>query len=136
MAIMAALPIALSVLQVDARQDAAIETEGVALVNYQVVEIRLEPGGCPHFLRRPTCRTLCDRQAPRTHSSAHVTAGNQDAAIRCHRRLQNGRTRPGMRPELFPARRDAHETVAGHQEHLPDSADAHQLRGTIAAGAL
>ena len=42
-AIASALPLALAVLEVDARENAAVEAVGVALVNDEVVVVRLQP---------------------------------------------------------------------------------------------
>src|SRR5262249_21741146 len=42
-AVASALPLAIAVLKVDARENAAIEAKRMALVNDEVVEIRLQP---------------------------------------------------------------------------------------------
>ena len=43
-AVAPALPLAHAVLHTDARENAAVEAEGVAFVNDLVVEVRLQPG--------------------------------------------------------------------------------------------
>src|SRR5688500_8066640 len=46
-AVASALPLALAVFEVDGREDAAVETEGMAVVNDEVVEVGLQPDGGP-----------------------------------------------------------------------------------------
>src|SRR5438034_9434293 len=60
-AVSSALPFALAILEVDARQNAAIEAEGMALVNDEVVEIRLQPDRCPELFSGPSARSVRDR---------------------------------------------------------------------------
>src|SRR4051812_21710923 len=48
-----ALPLALAVLDVDAGENATVEAERVAVVNYEVVEVRLEPDGRPPVVGGP-----------------------------------------------------------------------------------
>ena len=55
-AVTSTLPLARAVLQVDAREDAAIEAKGVALVNDEVVEVGLQPARCPALIDAPALR--------------------------------------------------------------------------------
>ena len=57
-----ALPFALAVRQVDAREDAAVEAEGVALVDDEVVEVRLQPARGPALLDGPSALSVRNRQ--------------------------------------------------------------------------
>jgi RNA polymerase sigma factor (sigma-70 family) len=53
-AVSSALPLALAVLEVDAREYGAVEAKGVAVVNDEVVEGGLQPGRCPALLESPS----------------------------------------------------------------------------------
>ena len=53
-AVASALPLARAVPQIDAREDAAVEAVGVALVHDEVVEVRLQPVRRPALRRRPS----------------------------------------------------------------------------------
>ena len=50
MAVASALPLARAVLDVDAGEDTAVEAEGMAVVNDEIVEIGLQPDRCPALL--------------------------------------------------------------------------------------
>src|SRR5688572_1760808 len=52
----AALPYALAVGKVDARENAAVEAVNITLVNDEVVEVRLETRRSPTLLNRPAAR--------------------------------------------------------------------------------
>src|SRR5262249_45207174 len=77
-AVTSALPLALPVLEVDACEDAAVEAEGMAFVNDEVVEIRLQPDRRPANFDCPSAGTVRDRNA--THAA--LTGGDQDVAAR------------------------------------------------------
>ena len=66
MAVASALPLALAVLEVDASEDAAVESVGMAVVNDEVIEVRLQPGGGPALLGGPSASSLRDREAARS----------------------------------------------------------------------
>ena len=66
-AITAALPYTSAVSEVDARENAAIEAEGVPIVNDEVVEERLQPIRRPSFLGAPSTRSTRDRHTSRTN---------------------------------------------------------------------
>jgi hypothetical protein len=51
-AVPSALPPAIAILEVDAREDAAVEAEGMALVDDEVIEVGLQPGRAPSAFRR------------------------------------------------------------------------------------
>src|SRR5689334_5025893 len=59
-AIAATLPLAPAILEVDARQQAPVEAEGVALVNDKIVEIRLQPNGGPALFHRPSSGSVLE----------------------------------------------------------------------------
>ena len=65
MAVASALPLALAVLEVDAREDAAVEAEGMALVNDEVVEVGLQPDRRPALFDGPSAGSVRDRDAAR-----------------------------------------------------------------------
>src|SRR5438046_7186202 len=98
---MSALPLALAVLEVDARKDAAVEPEGITVMNDEVIEVRLQPGRRPHLLGGPSAWSVRHRQAARADSPAHVARGDQDGAVRSQVRLYAG----GGRPSVLAAHR-------------------------------
>ena len=71
-AVPSALPLALAVGEIDAREDVAVEAEGMALVHDEVVEIRLQPVRGPALLDGPSASRMRDRErgaCPRRRSS-------------------------------------------------------------------
>ena len=62
-AVASALPLALAVLEVDAREDAAVEAEGMAVVNDEVVEVGLQPDRGPALFGGPSAGSVRDRDA-------------------------------------------------------------------------
>ena len=62
-AVASALPLARAILEIDAREDVAVEAEGMALVNDEVVEVRLQPGRRPALFDIPSAGFLRDRNA-------------------------------------------------------------------------
>jgi hypothetical protein len=61
-AVTSALPFALSVLEVDAREYGAVEAEGMAVVNDEIVEVGLQPGRRPALMDGPSAGSVreCD----------------------------------------------------------------------------
>src|SRR5690242_13763751 len=59
-AVAPAFPLALTVLQIDTREDTAIKAERKPFVNNEVVEVRLEPVGSPFFSHGPAAGIVCD----------------------------------------------------------------------------
>ena len=53
-AVASAFPLALAVLEVNARKDGAVESESIAIVNDEVVEVGLQPGRCPALFDGPS----------------------------------------------------------------------------------
>src|SRR5271157_944683 len=62
-AVASAFPLALAVLEVHAGEDAAVEAEGIAIVNYEVVEVGLQPERRPAILDGPSGGSVADREA-------------------------------------------------------------------------
>src|ERR1017187_3814906 len=60
-AVASALPLALAVLEVDAREDAAVEAEGIAIMNDEVVEVGLQPIRGPALFDGPSAGSTRDR---------------------------------------------------------------------------
>ena len=138
MAVASALPLALAVLEVDAREDAAVEAEGMALVNDEVVEVRLQPARRPALLDGPSGRSVRDRDAAhadrrpscpppliRTSPSA-VSAGCTMLTPPSHACSQSSLPSAGA-TLVAPA--------AAQQQDLRDSVDRHQLWRAVAAAA-
>src|SRR6266849_3065010 len=65
-AVASALPGALAVLEVDAREDAAVEAEGMAIVHDEVVEVGLQPVRGPALLDLPSAGSTRNRDAAHT----------------------------------------------------------------------
>ena len=61
MSIASALPLASAIFDVDAREDAAIEAECVAIVNDEVVEVWLQSCRCPPLFHDPSTRAAPSR---------------------------------------------------------------------------
>src|SRR5438034_9991054 len=100
----------LAVLEVDAREDAAVEAEGMALVNDEVVEVGLQRVRAPALFDRPSAGFVRDRDAAYAAFSA---GGDEDVAIRGQGRLHDGEAFPRMLPEqLAVGRRDAGRAVS------------------------
>ena len=99
-AIASALPLALAVLEVDARKDTSVEPEGMALVNDEVVEVRLQPVRRPAFFGGPSARSVRDRNAARAGSSGHAAGADQDVAVRGQSRLHDGDAWPRVLPKV------------------------------------
>jgi len=99
-AVAPALPHALAVLQVDTCEDAAVEAEGMAVVNDEVVEVGLQPGRRPALFGGPAAGSAGDRDAAHAGSPGAAQGAHQDVAIRGHGRLHDaGVRRPRVLPE-------------------------------------
>ena len=99
-AVTSALPLARAVLQVDAREDAAIEAKGVALVNDEVVEVGLQPARCPALIDAPAGGSACDPEAADASPAHRVGSGDEDVTLGGQSRLQHtGARLPPVLPE-------------------------------------
>src|SRR5215471_18287452 len=131
-AVASALPLALAVLEVDAREDAAVEAEGMAFVNDEVVEVGLQPVRRPSRFDGPSAGAVCDPDAAR----AAVLAGDQDVAVRRQGRLHNSVARPRVLPEpLAVGQGDARRAGFAHQQDLLDSVDRQEMWRAVAPAA-
>src|ERR1039457_615125 len=86
-AVASALPLARAVLEVDARQDAVVEAEGMALVNHEVVEVWLQPFRGPALFDAPSGGSVRHRDAAR---AASRSGADQDVAVSGRGRLHDG----------------------------------------------
>ena len=135
-AVASALPLAVPVLEVDAREDMSVKAEGMALVNHEVVEVRLQPVGRPALFSGPSAGSMRDRDAARAVSSGHAGRADQDVAVRGQGGLYDGGARPRMLPEhCAVGRRDARCAGSAHHHDLRDSIDRQELWRAIAAAA-
>ena len=109
----------------------------MAVVNDEVIEVRLQSGRRPHLAGGPSACPSRDREAAHAHSSAHIALGDQNAAVRGHGRLQAGEALPRVLPK-HPAIGWRHTSgAAAVQDYdLLFSADSQYLRGTVADAAL
>src|SRR5580698_4324254 len=78
-AVAAALPFALAVFKIDAREDASVEAEGITIVNYEVVEIGLQSIRGPTLLNAPSGGPMPHCQAAR---AATVADADENVAVR------------------------------------------------------
>ena len=133
-AVASALPLALAVLEVDAREDAAVEAEGMALVNDEVVEVRLQPVRRPALFDGPSAGSVRDRDAAHADAAGHAAGADQDVAVRasrpaarcvppCHACSQSTRA---------VGRRDAGRAGSAQQQDLRDAVDRRQMRRAVA----
>src|SRR6185437_14415675 len=96
MAVSSALPFELAVREVDARENAAVETESVAIVNDQVVEEGIQVFRCPALLDGPSAGSV---RNPEPARPAAVANTYQDVAILGEVWLHDGDARPGVLPQ-------------------------------------
>ncbi len=122
MAVASALPLALAVLEVDARETGAVKAEGMAFVNDEIIEVGPQPGRRPVFFDGPSVRSLRDRNTAHTFSFA---GADQYIAIIGQGRLYDaGFTRPRVLPEQRAVgRRNAGRAGSAQQQDLRDSVD-------------
>ena len=95
-AVASALPLSLAVLEVDAREDAAVEAERMAFVNDEVVEVGLQPVRGPALFDGPSAGSTPGRDAAHAHFGAPEpgTAADENVAVRNHGRLHDAVARP------------------------------------------
>src|SRR5712692_10187875 len=129
-AVASALPGALAVLEVDAREDAAVEAEGMAIVHDEVVEVGLQPVRGPALFDRPSAGSTRDRDAART---AAVANAHQYVAVRGQGGLHDGVAWPGVLPEeRAVGERNAGRAGLAQQHDLCDSVDSQEMRRAVA----
>src|SRR5262249_11396795 len=132
-AVASALPLALAVLEVDAREDAAVEAEGMALVNDKVVEVGLEPNRGPALFDPPSAGVMHHREAA---DAAVIADADQDVAVRGQGRLHDGVAFPCVLPErLAIGERDAGHADSAEQQNLRNSVDRQSMRRAVARAA-
>src|SRR6266540_3049561 len=121
-AVASALPLALAVLEVDASEAAAVEAEGMALVNYEVVEVGIQPVRGPALFDGPSTGSVCDCNASHAVSLAVV---DQNVAFRGHGWLHDaGAGRQWVLPEsLAIGWPNAGRASPAQQQDLRDSVD-------------
>src|SRR5207245_7874498 len=87
-AVASALPLAFAILQVDARENAAVEAVGVSVVNDKVVEVGLQPVRGPALCGGPSAGAIggCMRERETPNATA-VADTHQDVAFRGQVRL-------------------------------------------------
>src|ERR1039458_5153445 len=95
-AVASALPLALAVLEVDAREDAAVEAEGIAIMNDEVVEVGLQPIRGPALFDGPSAGSTRDREAARAAAVA-------DALPICIAIMNDEVVEVGLQPIRGPA---------------------------------
>ena len=83
-AVASALPFPAAVLEVDAREDTAVETEDIAIVDDEVVEVGLQPLRGPALLESPSAGPVRDSDAAHPDSSGGTGDADQKVAIRGH----------------------------------------------------
>ena len=138
MAVAPALPLARAVLEIDARENAAVEAEGMALVHDEVVEVRLQPARRPALLHDPSARLVRDGET----EHAVLAASPEPLPIR--------RSPPAITAGctmLSPAHSCFQSTVPSdgatpisarsvHEHDLRDAVDRRQVRRAVTAAGL
>src|SRR5262245_52658110 len=83
-------------------------------VNDEIVEVRLESGGCPALFGRPACGSVCDREAANAGFKAQSGAAeDQDVAVWDDGRLHDAVSLPRVLPEqLAVGRGDANHAIS------------------------
>src|SRR5262245_66134336 len=76
-----ALPLALAVRHVDARENAAVDAERMAVVNDEIIEIWLEAGRCPAFFDCPLPGLQSNRKAADALSPCGGDAVDENVAV-------------------------------------------------------
>ena len=115
----AALPDALSGLEVDGREDSAIEAVGVSFVDHVVIEVRLQPTRRPALLDLPRAGAVGGarhREAADAQAVHHFARCRQHIAVLEHLWLDD--PHPGfgvVRPEDAAVEADAGDAAAIHQ---------------------
>src|SRR5262249_45347563 len=130
-AVALALPLALAAREVDAGKEAAVETEGMAAVNHQIVVVGLQPDRGPALVGGPAVRPAREREAAHARLAVAQTrpVADQAVAAGCRGGLHDAAAPPLMLPELLAGVRcDADHPGAGQQQDLRDAVDRYQLR--------
>src|SRR5688572_28138654 len=96
MAVASALPLTFAILEVDTCEDAAVKAESMAIVDDEIIEVRLQPIRSPALLDIPSVWTICDREAA---SPAALIHADQNIAVGSERRLHDRIAFPLMFPE-------------------------------------
>src|SRR5262245_65297797 len=107
----------------------------MAVVNDEIVEIRLESVRRPAFVYRPIAGSILDCET--AYGPSHgVDAVDQDIALFGHGRLHDGAARPLVSPQhLTAGRREAGRTVSPQHHDLRNAIDRHQMRRAVAKAA-
>ena len=128
-AVASALPLALAVLEVDRRENAAVEAEGMPFVHDEVVEGGLQPVRCPALFHAPSAFSVRDRDADRADpTGAGVHGANEDVALGGESRLHDVASGTRVLPELRAVGgRDAGRPASAQHQNLFDSIDRHQM---------
>src|ERR1044072_2353551 len=98
-AVLWAFPGALSILEIDARQSAVVETVGMAFVDDEISEVSVEILRGPTFFTRPFARCVLHGDQARAVSTHSVADADHKLPITSHGRLHNPRFR---RPRVSP----------------------------------
>jgi hypothetical protein len=125
-AVAAALPDALTVVEADAGEDPGVEAVGVTLMNDRVVEIRLEGQGGPTRIDRPAVGAPDGVDAAGT---LRLGRGDENAAPGDESGLDNRESFPFVGPEGGPRRGiEAGCPMWREDEELCDTADCGKVR--------
>src|SRR4051794_23116213 len=93
----------MTVAEIDAGQDVAVETEGVPVVNDEVVEIWLQTGGGPALCHLPSIRFTGETQTSDAQSTRCRNCIHQNVTVARQGRLSDGGA--ATVPSLFPQQR-------------------------------
>src|SRR5687768_11726308 len=115
-----AFPLALAVVEIDTRENASVESERMAFVNDEVVEVRLETVGRPSLRDRPSAAIVRERDT----TDAGFLTREQNVTVGSHRGLHDAVRRPLVLPQLFAVGwGNTRETSVAREQHLRDAVD-------------
>src|SRR5579859_4090158 len=138
LAVASSLPLARAILGVEAGENAAVETEHIAIVDDGIVKARPQPARRPTLFGGPTGRPVGYRDTAHPDSAHRIASCDQKAAIRRHGRLHNaGIGFPRVFPKWFAIRRsDTRGPGRTHQHNLRDAVDGYELWRAVAIAAV
>jgi hypothetical protein len=133
-AVAPALPFAFAVREIDARHDAAVEAEDVALVDHEIAEVRLEPGRRPALVDAPSAGSAIDGEPPQAQPAGRGDGVHEHVAFVGHGGLHDLPRRPLVLPQHLPVRRrHADGPGAAEQQNLDDAVDGREVRRAVAS---
>ena len=115
-------------------EDRAVEAVGVAFVDHEVVEVRLQSVRGPTLFRLPAVGVVLDDEAPRADAAGRGHRVDQDVAVSGDGRLDDRAAFPFVLPQqLAVGGIDAHRSGRTEDHDLRHAVDRDQVRRAVAA---